>query len=430
MKIDPSNRANLSVLFLAALVCLLTASFALGMPSVAESAPSDYKSRSATQTSPSPSGYNLLELTDEIVGQTRPGLPDLRLYHGEEEVPYGLVTDEELLRPARYEKADIFNRGTDQAGNLVFELTTPSDKIARTINLLSGDKNFIRSIQVEGSRDGQEWTVLAAGRTIYDLTEEHKTRRSEVNLGLTHFRYLRVTVYNEGKGKFTLSGVEIAYTSPAGSALETKERPYAAVGAVTKDGVQEYTMDLLQPHLPTRELEIVTKEENFNRLIEVYSSEDNKDWRLVAKSEVYSYRLDKLTARQGSIKFRTDNRYLKVRIHDRDNLPLRIEAIKLRGLNPAVVLPALEGKELFLYWNSHVKAPVYDIQKFKGSMDYSVMPRATLGQTEENKAFRDSRPWTERNSWLLKVILGLVVLILLVVILQSIRKISSDKRKE
>ena len=63
-------------------------------------------------------------------------------------------------------------------------------------------------------------------------------------------------------------------------------------------------------------------------------------------------------------------------------------------------------------------------------MDYSVMPRATLGQTEENKAFRDSRPWTERNPWLLKVILGLVVLILLVVILQSIRKISSDKRKE
>lgn len=427
MKTDPSNKLSLPVSFAAALVCVL---LALGMPSLAESAPSDYKSRSAVQTSPSPSGYNLLELADDIVGQTRPGLPDLRVYHGEEEIPYGLVTDEELLRPARYEKANIFNRGIDKAGNVVFELTIPLDKIAKTINFLSDDKNFIRSIQVEGSRDGQEWTILAADRTIYDLTEEHKTRRSEVNLGLTHFRYLRVTVYNEGKGKFTLSGAEISYTSPAGAALETKERPYGALSAVTKDGVQEYTMDLFQPHLPTKELEIVTNAENFNRLVEVYSSEDNKDWRLITKGEVYSYRLDKLTARQGSIKFRTESRYLKVRIHDRDNLPLKIEAIKLRGLNPAVILPVQEGKELFLYWNSHVKAPVYDIQKFKGSMDYSVMPRATLAQAEENKAFRDSRPWSERNPWLLQVMLGFVAVILLVVIVQSIRKISSDKRKE
>lgn len=427
MKTDPSNKLSLPVSFAAALVCVL---LALWMPSLAESAPSDYKSRSAVGTSPSSSGYNLLELTDEIVGQTRSGLPDLRVYYGEEEIPYGLVTDEELLRPARYEKADIFNRGIDQAGNVVFELTIPPDKIARTINFLSGDKNFIRSVQVEGSRDGQEWVMLAAGRTIYDLTDEHKTRRSEVNLGLTHFRYLRITVHNEGKGKFTLSGVEIAYTSPAGAALETKERPYATLAAVTKDGVQEYTMDLFQPHLPTRELEIITKEENFNRLVEVYSSEDNKDWRLVATGEVYSYRLDKLTARQGSIKFRTDTRYLKVRVHDRDNLPLKIEAMKLRGINPAVVLPAGEGKELFVYWNSHVKAPVYDIQKFKGSMDYSVMPRATLAKAEGNKAFRDSRPWSERNPWLLQVMLGFVAVILLVVIAQSIRKISSDKGKE
>lgn len=194
--------------------------------------------------------------------------------------------------------------------------------------------------------------------------------------------------------------------------------------------MQEYTIDLLQPHLPSRELEILTDTVNFNREIELYASENNKEWDLIGQGEFFVYQLDKLTANKLTVKFNNNLRYLKLKINNQDNSALNIQAMKIKGSNPLLVFPAERMKGTIMFWgNSQIKPPVYDIQKFINNLDYSKTPRASLGQTGENKdyQFKDTRPWTERNSWLLQGSLVIVVAALLLIIIRSILKITSEK---
>ena len=414
-----------------AVTCALLVALPMLLPAQAAGMASDYRNRALIQLSSYSASYQFLALPDEVVSQSRLGLPDVRIYRGDEEIPYALLTDQEIMIPARYERAALRNQGTDDRGNLVFEVQVPADKWVRQIRFLSPEKNFIRQVQVAGSRNGQEWITLAGDHTIFDLTDEHKTSHNEVSLGQTNFTYLRVTIMSSGKGKFQLSGVELEYIPQTVAAVTAKERAHAMTLTRGKDGVDEYNVDLLQVHLPVGEVEFVTDAENFNRLVEVYVSDNNKDWKFAAQGEIYSYKLDKLTASKRSVKFHTDLRYIKLRVHNRDNQPLPVTELTVRGINPVVVFPAQGASGLYLYWNNdQVKAPVYDVAKFKGNLDYSSIPRAEAGAIEANPSFqqRDSRPWTERNAWLLQVILAVVAVVLLVVIVKSIRKISSDKK--
>ena len=425
-----NNLSQFRRLLLAVTCALLTVAPIL-LPAQAAGMTSDYRSRSLIQLSGPSAGYQLLILPDEVVSQSRLGLPDLRIFRGDEEIPYALLTDRELMIPARFEQAALRNQGTDDRGNIVFEVQVPVDKWVGRIRFLSQEKNFIRQVQVAGSRNGQDWVMLAGDRTIFDLTDEHKASYNEVLLGQTNFAYLRITIMSGGKGKFQLAGVELEYIPQTVAAISAKERSHEMVMTRGKDGVDEYIVDMLQVHLPVGEAEFASDAENFNRLVEVYVSDNKQDWKFAARGEIYSYKLDKLTASKRSIKFHTDLRYVKLRVHNRDNQPLPVTEIKVRGANPAVVFSAQGASDLYLYWNNEqIKEPVYDVAKFKGSLDYTGIPRAEAGAIETNPTFqfRDIRPWTERNAWLLQVILAVVAVVLLVVIVQSIRRIASDKK--
>jgi len=430
MKANPGNRKVTKRFFIYFLILFAFALTVL-FPVPAWGAVSDFRTRAYISPDASPSTYHFLELSDEIVNQTQPGFPDLRIYSNEEEIPYALITDQELLAAAKHERALMLNRGTDSKGNLIFEIEIPQNKWINQINFVSPDKNFIYQVQVEGSRNQKEWVNLISDSIIFDLTKEQKSRHVEVNLPKTNFQYLRVTLFRGVQGTMNIEGIELAYVNPTIMAARIKERPYEFRLETSKDGVQECIFDLYQSHLPSRELEIVTDAENFNRMAEMYDSENNKDWNFVVKGELYSYRLDTLTAKQLVLKFKTNRRYLKLKIHNQDNPALTIREIKIRGANPALVFPVDPMKKYFLYWNSNqIKAPTYDIQKFKDNLDYSKMPRVSLEPEEENKAFqfKDIRPWSERNSWLLQISLVAVAAVLLVVIVRSIRSISSGKR--
>lgn len=397
-------------------------------PVPAYGAISDFRYRAPVTVNSTTALYNLLELTDEVLGQTEIGSPDLRLYNGNEEIPYAVVTERDFNIATQVQRAEILNQGKDAQGNLQLEVLVPTGQWIKQLAIITLDKNFIRSAKIEGSRNQQDWITLTENSTIFDLTDEHKSQHLEVNLPRTNFSYLRLTVNNEGKGIFQLDGVSLSLQNQAVE-LNAEERSYTLLAQSNKDGVQEYTLDLQQNYLPVEELEILTDVVNFNRRAEIYASDNNKDWHPLAQGELFSYQLDKLTAKQRILEFNSNVRYLKLKIINQDNPPLNIERIIIKGKNPMLVFSANPTKETSLYWgNNQIKAPIYDIEKFKNNMDFSKVPLASLGDVTENEAyqFKDNRPWTERNSWLLQGILVIVVVSLLIIIIRSIRKISSE----
>jgi hypothetical protein len=411
------------------IVCLALLYPAL-LPLRAWGAVSDLRSRARIELGTASSGYVLLDLPDEVLSQTQSGLPDLRIYSAEEEIPYALLKDADLTPALRYEQAELLNRALDNQDNLVFELKIPPEKWVDQVVLVSSNQNFIRRVMVEGSRDQQAWVTLAANSTIFDLSEEKKSRHLEINLTPTNYAYLRVTIINEGKGSFQLEGAQLSYVNQTIRAAALKERPYELSQDDSQEGVQEYAFDL-SAHFPSRELEIYTNAQNFNRTIEVYASTDKKAWNLLSSGEIYSYRLDNLTAQQLKLRFNTELRYLQLKIFNQDNPSLAIGEIKIRGVNPALLFSVDPAKDYYLYWNSsQIKAAVYDVQKFKENLDYNKLPQVNLGPAERNEAFqfKDIRPWTERNSWLLQLMLILVVVVLTGAVILSIRKITADRQ--
>ncbi|MDP4159623.1 MAG: DUF3999 family protein [Bacillota bacterium] len=422
-KVEQSVTQFLTIYFLIVILSLLA-------PVQAFAAISDFRYRAPITVNDSVASYNLLELTDEVLGQAQTGSPDLRIYSGDEEIPYAMVTEQDFTANTKFERAEILNQGSDAQGNLQFEVMNPTNQWVRQLMVISSDKNFIRSMKVEGSHNQQNWLTLTEDSTIFDLTDEQKTRHLEVNLVPTNYSYLRITIYNVGKGAFHFDGVSLSVENQTEVAAETKKRPYTLLTQSNKNGIQEYTLDLMHSNLPSSEWEIITDVVNFNRTVELYASENNKDWNLITQGDIFAYQLDKLTAKQLVLKFNTRLRYLKLKINNQDNTTLNIQAMNIKGSNPLLVFPADRTKESILFWgNSQIKAPAYDIQKFKNNLDYTNTPRASLGPPEENKdyQFKDTRPWTDRNTWLLQGILVTVVIALLVIIIRNIRRISSEK---
>ncbi|WP_019849346.1 DUF3999 family protein [Desulfitobacterium sp. PCE1] len=407
-------------------LCMMILSIIFPIPAYA--AISDFRYRAPVTVNSTAASYNLLELTDEVLGQTEIGSLDLRLYNGNEEIPYALVTERDFDIATQVERAKILNQGKDAQGNLQLEVLVPSGQWIKQLAIITSAKNFIRSVNVEGSHNQQDWITLTENSTIFDLTDEQKSRHFEVNLPQTNFPYLRLIINNDGKGDFHCDGVSLSLQNQA-VALNATERSFSMLAQSNNDGVQEYTFDLHQSHLPVEELEIITDAVNFNRRAEIYASDNNKDWDQLAQGELFSYQLDKLTAKQSMLKLNSNVRYLKLKIINQDNAPLDIRRIRMSGTNPLLVFPVNPTKETSLYWGNHqIQAPIYDIEKFKGNMDFSKIPLASLGAATENDAyqFKDIRPWTERNSWLLQGILVIVVVSLLIIIVRSIRKISSE----
>jgi hypothetical protein len=398
------------------------------LPISVNAAQSDYRNCSEINLNEISSAYNILELPDEVIGQSKADMGDLRIYDGAKEIPYAVISDYETMTPV-YEEVEMLNRGTDSKGNLVFELQIPEERWIRQINFKSANQNFIRTVKVEGSMDHQEWRLLTSASTIFDLSDEQKSRHLEINLPPTNLSYLRVTISKGEKGEFQPQGVELLSINEPNAPINLKERPFKTISHERKDGIEEYTIDLLRRQLPVSELEFVTDAENFNRIVTLYESKDAKKWDDVVESEIYSYKLDKLVASQLMIKFRTNQRYLKVEIQNEDNQSLSIKEIKVRGINPSLIFPADRATEYNLYWNnSQAETPVYDIEKFKNNLDYSNIPKASIGKLEENVnfVFKDTRPWTERNSWLLKLAITGAAAFLLLIIARSFLKISKD----
>lgn len=399
-------------------------------PPQASAAVSDYRYRAPITVDPSEgAAYNMLQLTDEILQETREEIEDIRIYSGDEEIPYALVDEAELMT-YQINNAVIRNQGKDIEGNLQFELLVPDGQWTTKIIFSSTEKDFIRRVKVEGSQEQKSWLTLTEDSTIFDLTAEKKARSLEVNLTATNFKFLRITVFNEGKGIFKLDSVGLFIQNQAKTAIMKEERSYQVIEKSSNKGIEEYTLDLLQAQLRSTEWEIATDAVNFNRTVEIYASKNNKDWVMLTQGEIFSYQLDKLTAKQLFLKFNTNLRYLKVRIDNQDNPALNMQAMKIKGYNPLLLFPIEKTKDLYLLWgNIHSKAPVYDLQKFKSNIDFFKTPLATLGQGAENDRYqyRDTRPWTERNAWLLQGIMAILVAVLLIVIIRNIRKISSDK---
>src|SRR5262249_18242368 len=123
----------------------------------------------------------------------RPDLGDLRLYSGENEIPYALVVQRGSLehdhKPVR-----VLQQAT-VAGKTQFLIDMAGGGEYDHIDLNMATKNSGARAKVEGKDDmhGSNWPLVAEP-ILYDLSKENLGENSMLRLPLSTYKYLRVTI--------------------------------------------------------------------------------------------------------------------------------------------------------------------------------------------------------------------------------------------
>ena len=140
-----------------------------------------------------PGGQRFVAVDEQIWKNARRDLGDLRLYSGQQEVPYALMVErgsrEQDSKDIRVLQQSLVGGKTQ----FVLDMTDVAEY--DHIDLKLATKNFVAHARVEGQEDlhGKDWALLAES-ILYDLSKENLGGNSMLRLPLSTYKYLRVTI--------------------------------------------------------------------------------------------------------------------------------------------------------------------------------------------------------------------------------------------
>ena len=380
-----------------------------------------------------PGGQRFVAVDEQIWKNARRDLGDLRLYSGQQEVPYALMVErgsrEQDSKDIRVLQQSLVGGKTQ----FVLDMTDVAEY--DHIDLKLTTKNFVAHARVEGQEDlhGKDWALLAES-ILYDLSKENLGGNSMLRLPLSTYKYLRVTIdgpvkpadivgassefRQEQKAVWRdVGGAPTVAEMTAGAARNDSSRRSGKVTVLTFAVPENVPVNRVT-------FEIDAAQPNFRRSVQVEGEKD---------AYVGSGEIDRVhMVRQGQ-KIDTDDydvsfsavgqKTIKVTIDNGDDPPLKIKSARLQQLEHRLYFDAPASGPLTLYYGDEkLDAPVYDYAKlFLLAKD--VAP-AQLGAEQTNAAFTgrpDERPWTERHPAVLWIAIVAAVLILGAIALRSMK---------
>ncbi len=387
-----------------------------------------------------PGGQRFLAVDEQTWKNARRDLGDLRLYSGQQEVPYALVVERGGQENASKDVNVLQQSVVGGKTQFLIDMSPLSPALVFNgeydhINLRLATKNFVAHARVEGQDDlhGEHWAWLSES-ILYDLSKEKLGGNSVLRLPLSVYRYLRVTIDGPVKPDDILGASaefreeQKAVWRDVGGAPTVGELPASAARGDSYRAVRKGTV--LTFAVPENVLvnrvtfDIDPSQPNFRRSVQV---EGDKD------AYVGSGEIDRVhMVRQGQ-KIDSDNydvslsavghKTIKVTIDNGDDPPLKIKSARLQQLEHRLYFDASASGPMTLYYGDEkLDPPIYDYAKlFLLAKDAAP---AQLGGEQTNAAYTgrpDERPWTERHPAVLWIAIVAAVLILGAIALRSMK---------
>jgi hypothetical protein len=177
--------------------------------------------------------------------------------------------------------------------------------------------------------------------------------------------------------------------------------------------------------LPHDHVQLVVDPGQFYRSVKVESSRDSNKWRPIGEGVIF--RTEDMGAFTVSFAEQWD-RYLRVRIFNRDDPPLAVRQLILSAERRVVEFPAEASGQYWLYYGSSAaRRPSYD---FAQTRPLHVQPiTVELGVEEKNPAYHEAqRPWTDRRPEVLYAVLGAAILVMGLVAVRFLRLLTRAAR--
>jgi hypothetical protein len=380
-----------------------------------------------------PGGQRYIAVDEQTWKDARRDLGDLRLYSGQQEVPYALIVERGSRENDNKDVTVLQQSVVGGKTQFLIDMTGVAEYDHIDVKLLT--KNFVAHARVEGQDDlhGKDWALLGES-ILYDLSKENLGANSVLRLPLSTYKYLRVTIDGPVKPADIVGASsefrqeQKAVWRDVGGAPTVAELPASAArdnaSRVGRKGTQlTFTVP---ENVPVNRVifDIDAAQPNFRRSVQV---EGDKD------AYIGSGEIDRVhMVRQGQ-KIDTDDydvnfsavghKEIKVTIDNGDDPPLKIKSARLQQLEHRLYFDAPASGPLTLYYGDEkLDPPIYDYAKlFLLAKDAAP---AQLGAEQANAAFTgrpDERPWTEKHPAVLWIAIVAAVLILGAIALRSMK---------
>ena len=227
--------------------------------SLAAALPSDWQHEQSFSV-PAP-GLVKLSLPPETLDAARPALEDLRLYDAAgNEVPYLIgrpVPAAKVVQPAK--SFHVALNASTTVVTLETGLAQPLDGVTFETPAI----NFIKSVRVDGSADGNSWQALAQGQPIF--RQPSGAGRLHVSFPASAWRWLRLTVDDQRSQAIPFTGARVhaaEVDTPPGAV-----QPVAITERNENPGETRLTLNLGAAHLDVASVKIETDEPLFTRTV-------------------------------------------------------------------------------------------------------------------------------------------------------------------
>lgn len=358
-------------------------------------------------------------IMDETLWQhARPDLDDLRLYSGQNEIPYALNIERGSLQTEE-KQVRVLQPGT-VGGKTQFFLDmsglTEYDRIELALKTI----NFVAKVKVDGGDDlhGRNWATLA-NAIIYDLSDDRLGSNTTLRLPLTAYKYLRVTL----DGPVKPADVENA----TANVREEEKEVWRTINSQAKqqqDGKDTVFIFTVAKNVPIERLvfSIDPAQPNFQRQVEL-RGDKNIPFNSGEISRVHMVRHgQKIDYEQTNLDLAgISPETLKVIVHNGDDPPLKISQVRVEQYERRIYFTAPSAPRLY-YGDEKLGAPEYDYAKLFQKDAHPA--QAELGPEQMNSAYTgrpDERPWSERHPVVLWVAIIVAVLTLGAVALRSMK---------
>jgi hypothetical protein len=383
-----------------------------------------------------PGGQRYVAVDEAIWKNARHDLGDLRLYSGQQEVPYAL-TVERGSRESDNKDVRVLQQSV-VGGKTQFVIDMADVAEYDHIALKLAAKNFVAHARVEGQDDlhGTQWALLAEP-ILYDLSKEDLGGNSVLRLPLSTYKYLRVTIDGPVKPDDVLGATsefrqeqKAVWRNVGGAPTVTEQPATAARGESSRQGKATMLTFAVPENVPLDRvtLDVDPTQPNFRRSVQVT---DDKDV-YIGSGEIDRIHMvrsgQKIDSDEHDVSFSAvGHKTIKVIIYNGDDPPLKLTSARLQQLERRIYFDAPASGQVALYYGDEkLEPPVYDYAKlFLLAKDAAP---AQAGGEVANAAYTgrpDERPWTERHPAVLWIAIVAAVLVLGVIALRSVKSATS-----
>lgn len=367
-------------------------------------------------------------------------LKDIRLYHGERELPYAIT----LSEPAQPDStaARILNLGM-HGHSIVFDLEM-TDRPYTDVNLDLVGQDYLATATVTGLDSPQSSTATnLGGFTLFDLTSQHLSRSTTLHLQESSFPYLHIVLTASpapGARDFVPSPrmIEGASVPPSREAQSLYTVADKAT-TIIQQGHKTVVEFALPERVPVEQVSFVLAANfkgNFSRDVHISdrpadtpnSAAETIDGTIFrvhltqAGREVRQQQLSVPAILGANLQGPAN---VQVAIDNGDDTPLPITAVQLEMRQRKLCFSApATGPVTLFYGDDGLTTPQYDYARL--FLATSPINSAQLGPEQLNPIYKprpDTRPLTERYPDILWIALLAVICILAVVALHSTRRV-------